>query len=104
MTQAKVLDFPADRIAKGSHGYYPEMNERKPNCQIEASLTYGSKWYIKTPLVLKGRGITHVMTYAAKDLTPKAQHKIGWHAYEATKLAFESIKAKYSISVEILLD
>jgi len=55
---AKVLNFPADRIAKGVHSYTPEMGQHKPHCQMKATLGhYGTHYYVDTPLELRGRGI-----------------------------------------------
>lgn len=103
---AKVLDMPADRIAKGLHGYYPEMGDRKPNCQMEVRYAWAGKWTVKTPphIQLKGRGITFEQTYRPQDLTHQAQHKVGWHVYTVTRKAIDKIKEEYSVSMEILLD
>lgn len=103
--QAKVINFPADRIAKGVHGYTPEMGDRKPNCQMEASLShYGRHYFVDTPLDLKGRGIEHLNTYAEKDFVKPGNRKIGWHQYKVTTRAFEALQAQYSIGYEMLLD
>lgn len=100
----KVLEFPADRIGKGIHTYYPEMKERKVNAQIEASLShYGNHYFIDTQLELKGRGITFLKTYAAEDFI-RPSHKVGWNSYKVTTAAFEKLKEQYSISMERLLD
>jgi hypothetical protein len=100
-----VLEFPAERIAKGVHTYFPEMKERKVNAQIEASLShYGKHYYLTTPLELKGRGIEFIKTYTSRELTQAAQHKVGHHHYKVTVNAFEKLKQQYSISMERLLD
>ena len=103
---AKVLDFPADRTAKGLHCYTPEMGQRKPNCQMQASLGhYGKHYYIDTPLTLKqSRSIKLLRTYTANDLTAQGQYKIGWHQYKVTTAAFEKLEKQYSVSMECLLD
>lgn len=83
------------------HCYYSEMGETKPaNTQIEASLGhYGKHYYIKTPLTLKGRGIAHLHTLTAEELTPAAQHKAGWHEYKVTLAAMEKLEAAYVVSM-----
>ena len=102
---AKVLEFPANRIAKGVYAYTPEMGQRKPNCQMKATLGhYGKHYYIDTPLELKGRGIELLKQYQSKDLTGPGQYMVGWYSYRVTTLAYDKLKEKYSISSERLLD
>jgi hypothetical protein len=100
VTPAPKVDAPA-----GLHGYYPEMGDAKPACQIEARLSYG-KWWVKVPsgVMLHGRGIKYMHTYRAQDLTPEAQHKVGWKIYEVTMKAMDKLKQQYSVGSEILLD
>ena len=87
------------------HVYYPELDEDKPSCEIEASLCYyGKHYFLRTFLVLKGRGIEYIKTYQSKDLSDCAQHKIGQHSYQATRKAFEKLQEQSSISYKILLD
>jgi hypothetical protein len=83
------------------HCYHPEMGEAKPaDTQIEASLGhYGNHYYIKTPLALKGRGISHLHTLTAEELTPAAQHKAGWHEYKVTLAAMGKLEAAYVVSM-----
>lgn len=101
----KVIDFPANRIAKGLHCYTPEMGQRKPNCQIRAQLGhYGEHYYIDTPMELKGRGIRHLKQYTSNDLTGPAQYMVGWHQYKVTVNAFEKLQQAHSVSMECLLD
>ena len=85
--------------------YCPEMNEPRPeNTQIDAELShYGGHWFLRTPLVLKGRGIVHLKTETADTLVPKAHHKIGWHKYQVTSKAFEAICVKYNVATEAML-
>ena len=83
--------------------YYPEMNEEKPASEIEAAIGYGGYWLLKTPLELKGRGITHTGTLTAEQLVPQAQHKAGWHTYRVTRKAFDKLSSEYAISSECLL-
>lgn len=105
-TMAKVLNFPADRIAKGVHSYTPEMGQRKPHCQMKATLGhYGTHYYIDTPLELKkARGIKLRKQYESKDLTGPGQYMVGWYSYIVTTLAYDKLKEQYSISRESLLD
>lgn len=92
--------------APGVYVYTPEMGQQKPEgCQIEASLShYGKHYFIDTPLQLKGRGISFMRTYSAKDFTNPDNHKVGWNEYCVTKLAFEKLKSQYAISYESNLD
>lgn len=88
----------------GLIGYHPEMNEPKPEAQIEASLGhYGKHWHLKSQIALKGRGITlrHVLTSGM--LTPQAQHKVGWFEYKVTEAAFDKICKQHRVSTEMLL-
>lgn len=102
---SKTINFPTDRIMKGTHAFYPEMKERKVECQIEASLGYyGSHYFIDTTLELKGRGITYIKTYTSSDLTSHGQRKVGWHSYKVTTKAYSKLEKEYSISREVLLD
>lgn len=88
----------------GTYIYTPEMGEEKPDCQIDASLGhYGTHYYLDTPLELKGRGITFLKKYEAKDFC-RPSHKIGWNQYRVTNKAFEKIKKSYSVSMKSLLD
>jgi DNA (cytosine-5)-methyltransferase 1 len=89
----------------GLFTYHPEMGDAKPEAQIEASLShYGRRYFLCTPLELKGRGIEKIGTLKSGDLTPTAQHKVGWHDYKVTEKAFEKICQQYSVSYEMLLD
>lgn len=98
----KVLEFPANRIAKGTHHFTPEMNQRKPNCQIEAKLGYGGNWRITTLLVLKGQGIRFYETNNESNCNnPK---RFGIHIYYVTDRALNKLKQQYSISMESNLD
>jgi hypothetical protein len=84
--------------------YYPEMNQPKPQAQIEASLSYyGKHYFLYTTLTLAGRGIEYLKTCKAEDYRP-GSHRIGQHQYKVTRRAFEAIKAQYDVSYEILLD
>lgn len=84
--------------------YCAEMNEARPaNTQIDATIGHYGSYYLKTPLVLKGRGITFRGTLTSEQLTPQAQDKVGWHQYKVTDLAFAKLEAQYAISIESLL-
>ncbi|AJE54250.1 hypothetical protein [Paenibacillus polymyxa] len=86
---AKIIDFPVDRIPKGVHTHWPELNERKVAAQIEAQLChYGKHYFLRTKLELKGRGISFVDN--DKEMLK----------YKVTVRAFEKIKQEYSISME----
>ena len=77
----------------GTYLYTPEMGDTKPECQIEASLSYyGKHYFLKTREVLKGRGIT----------LDKTENGINY--YTATRRAYDLLEAKYSISYESNLD
>lgn len=85
--------------------YTPEMGGQRPaDTQIDATLShYGKHYYLKTPLVLKGRGIVHIRTLTASELVPSAQHKVGWHEYKVTEKAFAAICETYNVASESLL-
>lgn len=101
---SKVLQFPAERIAKGIHSFTPEMGQRKVNAQMDARLShYGKHYFVDTCIELKGRGITFIKIYSAGDFI-RPCHKVGWKSYKVTKAAFEKLKSQYSISVESNLD
>lgn len=103
----KVLEFPAERIEKGIHTFYPEMHERKVNCQLTASLSYyGTHYFVDSPdLLSPGRGIILVSQYTADRFTNgEANPKVGWYEYKVTSRAFDKLKTQYSISMERHLD
>lgn len=77
--------------------YYPELGEAKPEAQIEARVSHYGKWYVKSPLVLKGRGIRKDEGHIDRD-------GVKWFTYHVTDLAFEKLEAAHSISSECLLD
>lgn len=103
---AKVLEFPADRIAKGVHLYTPEMGQRKPNCQLEARLShYGRHYFVDSPVELpKGRGIELLKRYEPDDVNGAVNRKVGWYSYKVTVRAFEKLQKQYSISMVSHLD
>lgn len=82
--------------------YHPEMKEQKPVAQIEASLShYGNHWFLRTPLQLKGRGITFRGTITAEQV--RSERLVGWHEYKVTEAAFERICEQYDVVSECLL-
>jgi hypothetical protein len=86
-----VIEFPAERIAKGVHAF-TEMGQRKANCQLAATLGLGGRYRVVYPIELKGRGIKLY------------QREGNRHIYYLTDLAFDNLKTQYSISMERLLD
>lgn len=96
---------PEEVTGSGVYSYTPEVGQQKLNCQMEASLSYyGKHYFIDTPIELKGRGITLVKQYTEKDFVNPDNYRVGWYEYQVTKLAFEKLKEKYSISMERNLD
>jgi hypothetical protein len=81
------------------------MNEARPDdAVIDARLShYGKHWFLKTPLVLRGRGIEHLGTLTADRLVESAQHKVGWHEYKVTERAMERIQKEHKVACECLL-
>ena len=89
----------------GVYSYTPEMGDQKPDCQMEAQLSYyGKHYFVDTPLKLKGRGITMIKQYEEKDFCTPGNYRVGWYEYRVTKNAFAKLKEQYSISMERLLD
>lgn len=81
--------------------YTPEMNQVRPaNTQIDAQVGHYGNWYITTPLVLKGRGITFLRTLRSEELTEKGQWRTGHHTYRVTDLAFEKLEKTYAIAID----
>ena len=88
----------------GLRCYYPEMGESKPETQIDARLGhYGKHWFVTSKNELSGRGVKLLEIYRSEDLTPQAQHKVGWFRYKVTQLAFDRICEHHPVSTEILL-
>lgn len=98
---AKVIYLDDHRA--GVHLYCPEMGQRKPEVQMEASLSYdGSHYFVDTPLVLKGRGIVEIVPACWAFGSKKDVE--GWRVYRVTKRAFEKLERQYPIAMENLLD
>ena len=101
------MTYANDNTAPGLHCYHPEMGQKKPAAQIEAHLAhYGKHYFLDTPLTLKvGRGVEFLGVYKPEHLTPGAgQRRVGWNKYKVTMRAFEAIREKYAVSLEMLLD
>lgn len=83
--------------------YWPELGDRKPEMNMEASLSYnGTHYFVDTPLELKGRGIMEIVPAC---WAPGCKKDVeGWRVYRVTKRAFEKLKAQYPIAMEALLD
>lgn len=89
----------------GIKSYYPEMGEAKPETLIEARLAhYGKHYFLTSQVELKGRGVTFRGTLKASQLTPQAQHKVGYHEYKVTIAAFDKICKQYAVGYEMPLD
>ena len=85
---------PEEVTGPGTYLYTPEMGQSKPDCEIEASLSYyGKHYHLRTRLDLKGRGIT---------LTETRPDGIKW--YTVTARAYKKIEAAHSVSYESALD
>ena len=101
----KVLEFPADRIAKGIHHFTPEMGQRQVNCQMEVTIGHYGNYFIRTPLELSGQGIRFLMKYAADELfNGRSNRWFAWNQYRVTERALNKLKEQYSISMESNLD
>lgn len=75
-----------DDYRPGVHVYRPEMGQRKPKVQMEASLShYGKHYFVDTPLELKGRGITELPSPSWYPGSQKALE--GWRSYQVTRRA-----------------
>lgn len=98
-TEKEVAESP------GVYCYTPEMGQRKPDCQMEASRGYyGKHWYIDTSLSLKGRGITFLKKYTDNDFYMPGNYRVGWNEYRVTDRAFDKLKEQYTISQRCYLD
>lgn len=101
----KVLEFPADRIAKGIHSLTPEMGQRQVNCQMEVTIGHYGNYYIKTPMELSGQGIKFIKKYTADEFfNGRGNRLYGWNNYRVTERALNKLKEQYSISMESHLD
>lgn len=77
--------------------YYPEMGDEKPDCQIEARLSYYYKnhYILYTHIELSGQGIRFD---GNRNADPNDKKK-----YIVTQKAFNRIQESYSVSMECLL-
>lgn len=81
-------------VSPGLHSYTPELGQKRPAAQIDATLGhYGGHYFLWTDLELKGRGIS--------DITEEHHNR---KRYKATRLAFEKLKETYSIAMASYLD
>jgi len=84
--------------------WYPVMREERPEAEIDACLShYGRHWFLRTRLVLSGRGVEFLGEETAETLVPEAAHRIGERRYKVTERAFERICAAHSVRSEMLL-
>lgn len=81
-------------VSPGLHSYTPELGQKRPDAQIDASLGhYGGHYFLWTELELKGRGIT--------DITEDHHNR---KRYKVTRKAFEKLEESYSIAMASYLD
>jgi len=103
VTESNILHF--SDFTPGIKPYTPEMGERKPSCKMEARLChYGRHYYIDTTETLKGRGIEFIEKLASDRLDTHGAYKTGWNKYRVTSRAFEMLKDRYPIRMEMRLD
>ena len=88
--------------------YCPEMGDKTPNGDIEASMCHGAEhWHLYTPLTLKGRGVEHRGT--CEEVAPwssshPVNHRRGWNRYRVTNRAFDLICLFHNVICERSLD
>ena len=94
---------PVQPEAPGVFRFTPEMGEQQPEgCQMEAGLSHDGKHYwVDTPLLLKGRGITEGTPHWCQGSKKQLEN---WRSYRVTVRAFDQLKSIYSISMETHLD
>lgn len=81
--------------APGTYLYTPEMGQKKPSCDLEATLSRDGKHYlIKSKIELSGQGI-RPDNYTDKE---------GRSWYYVTEKAYQKLKKQYSISMKCYLD
>jgi hypothetical protein len=82
---------------------YSELEGTNPTGQIEARYSgISGKYYVKTKLELKGRGITFSMKYDQSNCNNP--NKYGYNIYFVTKAAYARLEKQYLIVQELLLD
>ncbi len=87
-------------------GYHPEMGEKKPEVEMEASLShYGRHYFVKSknPITIK-QGVTFLKQTKASDYINPNNPKVGWYEYQVTNKTFEKLCALQDIGVQMLLD
>lgn len=83
--------------------FCPEMSQDMPaDTQIVLSSGGSTHNYIKTPLTLKGRGITYTRTNTPENTVPGAL-TLGWHHYRVTDAALDNLRKLYRVSYEQIL-
>lgn len=85
--------------------YHPEMNEAKPDAEIEARYLYRS-YRVFTNKELKGRGITLSGIFDAPRfiINESNRYKVGRKVYDLTPKAFEKLHKTHDVGLELLLD
>ncbi len=88
----------------GHVGYYPEMDEPKPEAEIEAQMSHSGKhWFLRTRLTLaESRGVKFVGVLTAGQLVPGSR-LVGWREYKVTNRAFDLLSKQHRIVSESLL-
>ena len=100
---ARPTPVPVPVRKPGTYIYTPEMGEKKPVCQMEASLShYGHHYFVDTPLELKGRGITKLPDPCWNEGSKKQLE--GWKSYQVTTRAYRKLEEQYTISMVSYLD
>jgi len=78
--------------------YWPEMGDKKPDCEIEAEYSNAGKYNAKTHELLTGRGIVF------RELID-GDMASGLKRYVITEMALGRLdRAGYSIALALLLD
>ena len=86
-----VIETQKHKETEMRHIYTPEMNEAKPEAQIEAHLShYGRHYFLYTNEELKGRGVRKIDT----------DNYRGLDRYKVTFKAYEKICQEYEVSEE----
>lgn len=90
-------------LAAGMHFYHPELNEPRPEAQIEASLGhYGRHYFVYSAVPLSGRGVKFIKTITPGTMVNDRRN--GWHHYKVTEKAMEAISKAHAVAYELLLD
>ena len=92
----------------GVFGYHPEMGGKCPeHVTTHATLAhYGKHYFLRSTLgpdVIRGRGVEYDGVSTAEQLVPGSKF-VGYHNYKVTIRAYEQLKKRTAIGLEILLD